>query len=294
MYTYTHPQCVSYTHSKTETLNTNKHKKVHVWGTTLTSWTSPLGWIETLSASWFKLASEMQNSTAFQKITSSGLHNTVCACLQFCSVLLGIHLCSYWNEMVNKDVKASFLNTCLVTEPVIKFEQLILMLAARQQTWKIKMKRWQCRRSLSLSPSLLASPVYGWICRGVDAERLRPYLARLTHVHTVVRMRMMTMTTMMVIIIMITMANNVLDWRAWLSRLIAGSDTSTPISLERCQLPLIELGRGLVLSSLHWTTPVGLCKYQISCLSFLLSLCAIEKGCIQAIWCFFLFLVFFL
>ena len=63
---------------------------------------------------------------------------------------------------------------------------------------------------LSLSPpSLLASPVYGWICRGVDAERLRPYLARLTHVHTVVRR--MTMTTMMVIIIMITMANNVLD-----------------------------------------------------------------------------------
>ena len=151
MYTYTHPQCVSYTHSKTETLNTNKHKKVHVWGTTLTSWTSPLGWIETLSASWFKLASEMQNSTAFQKITSSGLHNTVCACLQFWSVLLGIHLCCYWNEMVNKDVKASFLNTCLVTEPVIKFEQFILMLAAGHWTWKIKMKKWQCRRSLSVS-----------------------------------------------------------------------------------------------------------------------------------------------
>ena len=65
---------------------------------------------------------------------------------------------------------------------------------------------------LSVSPSLLASPVYGWICRGVDAERVRPYLARLTHVHTVVRMRMMKMTTtMMIIIIMITMANNVLD-----------------------------------------------------------------------------------
>ena len=117
------------------------------------------------------------------------------------------------------------------------------------------MKRWQCRRS-PLSPSLLASPVYGWICRGVDAERVRPYLARLTHVHTVVRMRMMTMTTTMMMI-MITMANNVLDWRAGLSWLIAGSDTSTPISLERCQLPLIELGRGLVLSSLHWSTPVG-------------------------------------
>ena len=45
------------------------------------------------------------------------------------------------------------------------------------------------------------SPVYGRICRGVDAERLRPGLARVAHAHIV----MMIMIIKIIMIIMIFM-----------------------------------------------------------------------------------------
>ena len=73
----------------------------------------------------------------------------------------GIHLCCYWNEMVND--MASFLSPCLVTGPVIKFEQLILMLAVGRWTRKIKMKRWQCRRSLSAPLSVSLGVASLWL-----------------------------------------------------------------------------------------------------------------------------------
>ena len=47
------------------------------------------------------------------------------------------------------------------------------------------------------------SPVYGRICRGVDAGRLWPDLARVAHAHIVTRMRMLTIMMVILMIIMI-------------------------------------------------------------------------------------------
>ena len=48
------------------------------------------------------------------------------------------------------------------------------------------------------------SPVYGRICRGVDAGRLWPDLARVAHAHIVMMMRML-MIIIIIVILMIIM-----------------------------------------------------------------------------------------
>ena len=50
------------------------------------------------------------------------------------------------------------------------------------------------------------SPVYGRICRGVDAGRLWPDLARVAHAHILVMMRMLMIMMVILMIIMITIS----------------------------------------------------------------------------------------